>query len=46
MTYLAIAALVALPLAFSMRCVFCSDGWLSHSLGRRGACSHHGGWRK
>ena len=24
-------------------CVFCRDGWLSHSLGRRGACSWHGG---
>jgi hypothetical protein len=25
------------------RCVFCRDGWLSHSFGRRGACSWHGG---
>ncbi|TEP82022.1 hypothetical protein IPC70_09145 [Pseudomonas aeruginosa] len=25
----------------------CADGWQSHSIGRRGACSHHGGvvWR-
>ncbi|MFD8823813.1 hypothetical protein ACFV1C_15790 [Streptomyces sp. NPDC059605] len=21
----------------------CSDGWLSSSIGKRGACSHHGG---
>lgn len=21
----------------------CGDGWSSHSIGRRGACSHHGG---
>lgn len=21
----------------------CSDGWLSTSIGRQGACSHHGG---
>jgi len=26
-------------------CVFCKDGWLSRSFGRRGACSWHGGWR-
>jgi hypothetical protein len=26
-------------------CVFCKDGWLSRSYGRRGACSWHGGWR-
>ncbi|MFC9352836.1 hypothetical protein [Arthrobacter sp. NPDC057013] len=23
--------------------VVCSDGWVSHSGGRQGACSHHGG---
>ncbi|WP_097964930.1 DUF3761 domain-containing protein [Streptomyces sp. or20] len=21
----------------------CADGWTSHSIGKRGACSHHGG---
>jgi hypothetical protein len=21
----------------------CKDGWVSYSIGRRGACSHHGG---
>lgn len=25
--------------------VTCSDGWISHSGGRQGACSHHGGVR-
>jgi hypothetical protein len=25
--------------------VVCTDGWLSHSGGRQGACSHHGGVR-
>ena len=25
--------------------VTCADGWTSHSGGRRGACSHHGGVR-
>jgi hypothetical protein len=25
--------------------VVCADGWLSHSGGRQGACSHHGGVR-
>lgn len=27
-------------------CVYCNDGWLSRSFGKRGACSWHGGWRK
>jgi hypothetical protein len=26
-------------------CVYCNDGWLSRSFGKRGACSWHGGWR-
>jgi hypothetical protein len=25
--------------------VVCADGWISHSGGRQGACSHHGGIR-
>lgn len=26
--------------------VTCADGWISHSGGRQGACSHHGGIRR
>jgi len=35
----------AIGLGAMFGCVFCNDGWLSRSFGRRGACSHHGGWR-
>jgi len=45
MTGLIIAGAVAFVglVGVAGRCVFCRDGWLSHSFGRRGACSWHGG---
>lgn len=41
-----VPGIVFLAVFFAMKALLgggCSDGWQSHSIGIRGACSHHGG---
>ena len=39
----AVFLLIYIPALFVAGPVTCRDGWGSPSIGRRGACSHHGG---
>lgn len=36
-------ASISTPISWTFQGSTCSDGWPSRSIGRRGACSHHGG---